>query len=901
MESSAHQTIETPPAAKKRLLLLCNIYFLYTFVFLCLLPFIFLPFLTNDKTLVWNVDGISQHYPILQYYGKLLRGFFSGQGFPLVDTNLGMGFDTITTLHYYVLGDPLALLSIFCTPENSIYMYGALILLRLYLIGISFIIFMRYWKRNGIRVILGALLYVFCGYSLFGGVRHPYFLNPMIYLPLIFIGLEQVLRRRKPYLLIIMAFISTLSNFYFAYILTIISIIYVVFRYFTVYRKNHKNIIGGLLKTGVLVGGYYLLGIAMSSFVFLPVIYSFLQCDRLTSNQHLLIGYLHYNIEYYGALLQSVFAPGTTPGYWVTLSFPSVTAFSFTIMLINKKFRHLRLAFILACFALFVPAFGYIMNGLSYITNRWSFFISFLVAIIFIMTYDYLFQLERAEIILIIVGIIGYAILSFLVPAKKQVKLEFFFFMVTSILILILQIDWFKQRRILQESVLCAIILLSLGRHGYTSYSPNFTDYVDEFLTKSQIDTMTDKGALSLVKEIDDSSFYRIETYGDIIRNEALIVGFNDVSGYFSMLDGNITNYFKELELLDQKNSYRFDSFDTRTILDALASVKYFITTKKSAVPYGYQFIKEKTDGFKHYYLYENVNALPLGYTYHTYLPKEEYDQLSSLEKQNAMMSTVILDENISNVKKTSQDMSAGLKKLDVTIATDKKVRIGKKYIKVKRKGGSIYLSFQSEPNSETYLRLGQFSFVKKAATMTSFKAIGEKEAKKYVNVRSIYHNTYFGKDDYLINTGYSDQAKTKITITFPAKENYRYESFDVYSLDMNYYEKHVQALMQSTLQNIKIAKNTIQGSISLDKNGVLVLSIPYSKGWNAYVDGEKANIYKANVMYMALALDKGDHTISLVYTTPYLKVGLVISFISLVVFIGIIIFYKFANNKEKL
>jgi uncharacterized membrane protein YfhO len=80
-----------------------------------------------------------------------------------------------------------------------------------------------------------------------------------------------------------------------------------------------------------------------------------------------------------------------------------------------------------------------------------------------------------------------------------------------------------------------------------------------------------------------------------------------------------------------------------------------------------------------------------------------------------------------------------------------------------------------------------------------------------------------------------------------------------------------------------------------------LVLSIPYSEGWNAYVDGEKASIYKANVMYMALALDKGDHTISLVYTTPYLKVGMVISFISLVVFIGIIIFYKFANNKEKL
>ena len=210
-----------------------NVYILYTVLFIFLILIIFLPFIINGKTFIWEIDGINQHFPILQYYGNILRETLSGHTFPMIDYKIGLGFDTITTLHYYALGDPIALLTIFMKSENAIFMYGLLILLRYYLIGISYIIFARYFSLRGNGVLLGALIYTFSGYALYAGVRHPFFLNPMIYLPIIIIGLEEVMQRKKPYILIVITFVSTLSNFYFLYILTIISIIYVIYRYFT--------------------------------------------------------------------------------------------------------------------------------------------------------------------------------------------------------------------------------------------------------------------------------------------------------------------------------------------------------------------------------------------------------------------------------------------------------------------------------------------------------------------------------------------------------------------------------------------------------------------------------------------------------------------------------------------
>ncbi len=873
-----------------------NSYLIYSITFLLLLPIIFMPFIPEGRTFVWNVDGINQHYPILIYYGKLLRGLLTGQGFPMVDFSIGLGFDTITTLHYYALGDPIALLAIFMTEENGPLIYAILIVLRLYLIGISFLVFGRYWGLKGNGVILGALMYVFCGYSFFSGVRHPYFMNPMIYLPFLLIGLEEVLRRRKPQLLIVMTFLCTISNFYFLYILTVMAVIYVILRYVLTYYKEYKNKLGGLLLVGLRTGSCYLLGMAMAAVIFLPIIYAFLQNGRLDSKPELLIGYLHYDKAYYLYALQGLLASGISPPYWVDLSFPAITGISAVIVLCNSKYRKLAIILILTILALLVPAFGYFMNAFSYITNRWDFLLAFVVAVVFAVTYEKMFCLDSRERILLGVGILGYAVLTFIAPSALIVKITFCILVLTITVVLLLQTRSLFGQKKLQDIVMYLLVVGTLAFNGYAFYSPQFNDYAKEFLTEDRIDELTDGGEARILSEL-EAGWYRVETYGDQIRNEALIHDFNDVSSYFSLMNGNVTNYYKELELVSQRTAYRIDNQDSRTIPDALAGVKYFISTDRNAAPYAYELRKTLTDGTQTYYLLENLFALPLGYTYQSYMTEEDFRKLDVLQRQNTMLYAVVLEEGTNYIDRTVQDMNIGIEELDYNIYVNGGIELEGDRFLVLNKGAEMTLDFEGKGKSETYVRFGNLALNGRKMMMRTFMVKGEREMTKKVNVRSKHHNSYFGKINFLVNTGYSKIIKHWIRMTFPEKGTYSFDQIEVYSLSMQHVKNQLDELRRGSLQNIKEGHNRIEGDANLAQKGIMVLSIPYSKGWSATVDGEKAKLLKANIMYSSIELPEGEHHITLTYRTPYLLEGMIISLVSLFLFIGITVTLR---RKEK-
>ncbi len=56
---------------------------------------------------------------------------------------------------------------------------------------------------------------------------------------------------------------------------------------------------------------------------------------------------------------------------------------------------------------------------------------------------------------------------------------------------------------------------------------------------------------------------------------------------------------------------------------------------------------------------------------------------------------------------------------------------------------------------------------------------------------------------------------------------------------------------------------------------------IYYPKGWNAYVDGEKVDIYRANYVLRAVLLPKGKHTLEFKFEPASFKAGQIISLIS--------------------
>ena len=52
------------------------------------------------------------------------------------------------------------------------------------------------------------------------------------------------------------------------------------------------------------------------------------------------------------------------------------------------------------------------------------------------------------------------------------------------------------------------------------------------------------------------------------------------------------------------------------------------------------------------------------------------------------------------------------------------------------------------------------------------------------------------------------------------------------------------------------------------------LFTIPYGRGWKAYVDGVEQPVYKADVGFLAIELSEGRHTVLLKYITPGLISG---------------------------
>jgi uncharacterized membrane protein YfhO len=87
--------------------------------------------------------------------------------------------------------------------------------------------------------------------------------------------------------------------------------------------------------------------------------------------------------------------------------------------------------------------------------------------------------------------------------------------------------------------------------------------------------------------------------------------------------------------------------------------------------------------------------------------------------------------------------------------------------------------------------------------------------------------------------------------------------------------------------------------NIQLFKDNLVFFSVPYEKGWTAYVNGKETVIEKVDVGFMAVFAEKGINEIVFVYETPGLKLGAVISAVSVLGLIGYITFYRF-NKKRR-
>ena len=893
-------------------------YGVYTLMFLLMCIVAFLPFFTEGKSFVWGAgveDGLSQHFSALAYYGEALREFFRNllAGHPKLvmwDMSLGYGADILSTLNYYAIGDPLNLLYGFVSPKNTETMYDFMILLRMYLAGITFIMYARKMKKRSYGTVIGALVYVFSGFCFRLGLRHPFFINPMIYFPLLCLGIEKIYQRERPYVFIFAVCVSAMSNYYFLYMLTIFAVIYAWIRFYKYTEENKiKNFFLTILKFGI----YYTLGIAMAAVILLPSVIGFLGNGRYGNGvdwKSLIV----YPGKYYLLFIENFIGYGnmgsnTNAGYLPIVGIVVL----FTLFSQRMKHKKYRVAFIASIIALILPIFGYAFNGFSYANNRWAFALSFIVALLTAEMYPRLFVMSKRQQIGIGAGIIIYTVFCIIVNASgeeilknKGIMAACGLIAVFYILLLIFQrLGYDTQKRIVRVSM-AILLLISVGVHGYYRFDPKGYAYTQEFMDQGQAYRTLKEDNIRMLSKVNDPSVYRVHAEGYRYKNYGLINHLNTISGYYSITAKCVTDTIKGYDTLGMQYADKYKGVDQRLGLLSLAGVKYITVahnsqvakdvSSKGDVPYGVE--KQSKKG--NITLYKNKYALPFAYAYDSYMTEQQYEQLNGIGKEQAMLAQIILNQHPADKEIQHNEQRNGP---DIQTISLPETRIsspkGKKYADI---------TVPVEKDKETYLyfknlvyhgkKNGDDNFILTGRKGTKGILVTQNDVQQKIHIQSTFNPYYFGRKDYIVKINHqTSKAKEKVRLNFLSPGEYEFDDISLITVPKKDVLARLKERKENSMKQIQYEGNHFRGVYHAKKDQILCVTIPYSKGWKATVNGNRTKIYKANGMFMGIIMKKGTQSVKLDYETPGLKIG---AWISLVAWIGLGIYGLYFEKYRK-
>ena len=842
---------------------------LYTLLFIIIMAINLSAFFTNHKSMIWNGDGYKQHYQALIYFGRwgreIIRNIFCHHTFeiPLWDFHIGYGSDILTTMHYYVIGDPLNLLSIAVPSIYTEYLYGILIVIRLYLAGVSFSCYCFEMQKSRQAALAGTLNYVFCSFLICAAYRHPFFINPMIYLPLLLIGAERIFHKKKAALFSVMVFVSAISNFYFFYTLVFAVCFYVAVRFFTLpHPHGYKEFLFVIFK----FAGYACIGVCMAAFLLLPVILQFLGTSRLDVDTSVS---LFYDPGFYKNFFNRFLLPGKW-SQWTCLGFTAPALLSILVLFGKKQqYRHLKISFLILTGMLCLPFFGKVLNGFSYTSNRFSYIYAGLVSYILVTVWEDMLTLKNTSPFFVLLAGISYCIVFLWSGVDHTEALTGGLFFILLILTFFLSFLPSKKRPSrLAARIFFGIMIFHICLNWHGTLGGMGTHPLSENIDSGMAFQKITKNAPYAVRQITSSekSFFRCEAFNP--RNTAVLAGINGIQFYWSLENSCISNYLRDMTL-NKYVVFNYNDLDHRTFLDAFASVKYLVQKNLDYLPFGYDYSDTVILGKSKYKIYKNEYALPLGYTYDSLISYDNYQNMKPIERQEALLQGVVLETDNSDPiieKMPAHSPVFTSRPMDYTLVCDENVVQGPDgNFEVKKPNASIQLFFSGLEKSETYLSLQGAVMDTGNPSHNEFRlSIFSDTAHNKLIHKTKNHIYSDGQSDYLVNMGYHDKAETSITIQFPRKGIYKFDEIKVICQPMEQYPKQIAALKQDALGQEEIGTNSIKGTIHLSKDKILCLSIPYSKGFHAIVDGKKTPILKANTMYIALPLSAGGHTIEL-------------------------------------
>lgn len=869
--------------------------FYYTLLFAIVSFGIFIWFIIENRSFCWTADSSPQYVPKVIYFIREGRAFLHNllQGewnFKMYDFQFGLG-DAVP-LHM----EPIYWLYLLFGESRIELAYGALILLRYYLSGLSISVFLKYFHYTDWGCLAGSMVYVFSGYGLFAGMQHSHFIIPMITLPLLLLAMEEIYREKRWYLCTMFVALSFWCGYYFTYMNTILMGCYFLIRFF--FGEEERSWKRFFLRMRTIICSY-LLGIGIANITFFNTFAGYLTSSRTGGGAIQRVSLWSYGSGFFKSAFQCFLVTGTGPGNWLRLGFIALSYLALVLLFLRKGNLQIKAGFLLGTLFCMIPVFGYVFSGFGTITNRWCYGYAFVIALITAKMAEEFKDLTRKE--LIFMGILILPYLYFGIGRKllgrgykRATLVAGILLLLTYLLVVLVNCRKKLPGKLKTAAFTCNLIVL-LWASGLMFFHSGFGNMISEF-TKSGtvIDKATDT-PLKVMDEVEDESFYRsYARQKSSTQGASMILEYNGVEYFNSTLAGPTVDFYREMGLTSW-TLVKLMGFDERGYLDALGDVKYMVMKegKEFPLPYGFTEVKKILRDDVYYTVYENQNVLPLGYTYDQVISLENLEKTDTPLRQEILLQAAVVDkpEEVSGCQimeeaDSEDQIRISGQKVEITdIECDENVTYDGSTIKGET-DGTMILYFDGLEDSETYLYIRGLTMKKPRKGTLYFQTNEQEETQSYV-VKGLTNTYNTQQEEFVINLGYTKEKKQFCKIRFGQKMTLNLEDLAIYCQPMAPLTEYAEARKADSLENIEMDTNRISGTVNAQKEELMVFSIPYQSGWSAYVDGVKTDVIRANIMYMGVGLTEGEHTIELRYEMPGLRISLVITTVSLLIFAG--------------
>ena len=784
----------------------------------------------GDRTFL-SADLYHQYMP---FFSELLHKIRGGESLGY-SFHMGIGSNFLALFVYY-LASPFHLLALLVPEAYLSDFIGYMVILKVGLCGLTCCVYLReHFQTQEPGTMLFSLFYALSGF-LSAYNYNIMWLDCVILLPLIVLGLERLVKEGRCGLYCVTLALSIYTNYYLSIMICIFLVLYFVLM--LVLEKKRLRSIGYFVLYSLLAGG-------MAAVLLIPEVAAILKTD---------FGKAQFptRFESYFSVLDILarhcmcVASERGLAHW-----PNIFCGSAVLMLlpmyvlsrrisVREKFCRLALAgFLLLSFG--SNLLDFIWHGLNYpdsLPARQSFLYIFLVLTMCYDAYRHVREEDERQILY------GYlAAVGFFLFCEKFADDEDFYYgvqiltlAVVSVYAVLLHLYRTRESSALKIRLAVIATAVAVAELGVNTY-------VTGMMSNSRseyLDPQADYRALYERTQEREDGLYRLEKFTRMTKNDSALAGYPSASIFSSTMNSDVMDLYSRFGMRHSKVYYAFDGATPLT--SALLNVKYMFGEAADYENSLYTLSDRSGD----VWLYECNAALPFGYVAPTGYELPEGSEDNGLQLQNRMVQELGGTEG----ELFRQVLKGSGKSQNSFTAPEAGIYYG-----ILTSSGTAKLELEGANMS-----LDKFSDLKKGSVL------------------------------YL---GYLEKGQRIVLKNGDEEDETPEFSADVYRLDETVLQGALDMLSERHLENVKWESDKISGDIALDTGGRLILSVPYEEGWTVTINGHEATPTTFGGCLMAFDLEPGEYSIEMHYVPAGTGAGIAVSLLSIALFAALTVFSR--------